>query len=145
MSKIYRSKARSASFADRPRHALLLGPQQLPQPEERAIGFAYTFLGIRIQCAQCHKHPFDQWSKDDFDAFQQLLRPRRVDAERPAERPAGSGRIQEDREGPRAGESELRGNQLRQPASVELLQRRQDGSVPEIVVDARRRPTAGRR
>lgn len=38
-------------------------------PEERAIGFAYTFLGIRIQCAQCHKHPFDQWTQDDFKEF----------------------------------------------------------------------------
>lgn len=39
------------------------------KPEDRAMGFAYTFLGIRIQCAQCHKHPFDQWTKDDFDRF----------------------------------------------------------------------------
>lgn len=39
------------------------------KPEDRALGFAYTFLGVRIQCAQCHKHPFDQWTKDDFDRF----------------------------------------------------------------------------
>ncbi len=26
-----------------------------------------VFLGATIECAQCHKHPFDQWSKDDFD------------------------------------------------------------------------------
>ena len=38
--------------------------------EERAIGFAYTFLGIRIECAQCHKHPFDQWTQEDFKKFQ---------------------------------------------------------------------------
>ncbi|HUG92974.1 MAG TPA: DUF1549 domain-containing protein [Planctomycetaceae bacterium] len=38
-------------------------------PNERAIGFAYTFLGIRIQCAECHKHPFDQWTQDDFKQF----------------------------------------------------------------------------
>lgn len=37
--------------------------------EERVIGFAYTFLGIRIQCAQCHKHPFDQWTQVDFKKF----------------------------------------------------------------------------
>lgn len=41
--------------------------------EDRAIGFAYTFLGIRIQCAQCHKHPFDQWTQDDFKEFQPLF------------------------------------------------------------------------
>src|SRR5262249_25009221 len=39
----------------------------------RAIGFAYSFMGIRIQCAQCHKHPFDQWSKSDFDAFKNFF------------------------------------------------------------------------
>ena len=43
------------------------------KPEDRAIAFAYTFLGIRIQCAQCHKHPFDQWSKDDFDDFRNFF------------------------------------------------------------------------
>ena len=37
--------------------------------ETRAISFAYTFMGIRIQCAQCHKHPFDQWTQDDFKEF----------------------------------------------------------------------------
>ncbi|MFO0922282.1 MAG: DUF1549 domain-containing protein, partial [Pirellulales bacterium] len=41
--------------------------------EERAIGFAYAFLGVRIQCAQCHKHPFDQWSKTDFEQFERLF------------------------------------------------------------------------
>ena len=43
------------------------------QPEERVIGFAYSFLGLRIQCAQCHKHPFDQWTQDDFEQFRGFL------------------------------------------------------------------------
>ncbi|WP_010581960.1 DUF1549 and DUF1553 domain-containing protein [Schlesneria paludicola] len=47
------------------------------QADERALGFAYSFLGLRIQCAQCHKHPFDQWTKDDFDRFKEFFpRPR---------------------------------------------------------------------
>jgi hypothetical protein len=37
--------------------------------EEKALGFAYTFLGVRLDCAQCHKHPFDQWSQQDFKDF----------------------------------------------------------------------------
>ena len=70
-----RRRTRRQSYADRPTMPLFLGPRQASaRPEERAIGFAYTFLGIRIQCAQCHKHPFDQWSKADFDDFKQLLR-----------------------------------------------------------------------
>ena len=27
---------------------------------------AQTFLGIRISCAECHDHPFDVWSREDF-------------------------------------------------------------------------------
>jgi hypothetical protein len=37
-----------------------------PQP----LRFSYAFLGIRLECAQCHKHPYDQWTKDDYDQFQ---------------------------------------------------------------------------
>lgn len=36
---------------------------------DRVLTFGYTFMGVRLQCAQCHKHPFDQWSKDDFQKF----------------------------------------------------------------------------
>jgi hypothetical protein len=26
-------------------------------------------MGMRIQCAQCHDHPFDQWTQDDYYSF----------------------------------------------------------------------------
>ena len=39
------------------------------KPEERVIGLSYAFLGVRLECAQCHKHPFDQWTQDDFNRF----------------------------------------------------------------------------
>ena len=42
-------------------------------PSDRALSFGYVFMGVRLQCAQCHKHPFDQWSKDDFDKFTQFF------------------------------------------------------------------------
>lgn len=42
-------------------------------PEERALNFSYAFLGVRIDCAQCHKHPFDRWTKDDFKRFTALF------------------------------------------------------------------------
>ena len=30
---------------------------------------AQSFLGIRLQCAQCHNHPFDRWTQDDYYGF----------------------------------------------------------------------------
>ncbi|MEQ8836234.1 MAG: DUF1549 domain-containing protein, partial [Lacipirellulaceae bacterium] len=30
---------------------------------------AQAFLGIRVQCAQCHNHPFDRWTMDDYYGF----------------------------------------------------------------------------
>lgn len=38
-------------------------------PNEKALSFSYAFLGVRLQCAECHKHPFDQWSQYDFQHF----------------------------------------------------------------------------
>ncbi|MEM6777521.1 MAG: DUF1549 and DUF1553 domain-containing protein [Planctomycetota bacterium] len=60
-------------FASRESMPLYWARRNFLKPEERAIGFAYAFLGIRIECAQCHKHPFDRWSKDDFDQFAKLF------------------------------------------------------------------------
>jgi len=30
---------------------------------------AQIFMGMRVQCAQCHNHPFDRWTMDDYYAF----------------------------------------------------------------------------
>ncbi len=30
---------------------------------------AQVFMGIRVQCAQCHNHPFDRWTQDDYYSF----------------------------------------------------------------------------
>lgn len=42
-------------------------------PSDRTLGFGYTFMGLKLDCAQCHKHPFDQWSKQDFDLFTEFF------------------------------------------------------------------------
>jgi hypothetical protein len=36
------------------------------EPNARAEGIARVFLGTRLQCAQCHNHPFDKWTQDDY-------------------------------------------------------------------------------
>ena len=30
---------------------------------------AQVFMGMRIQCAQCHNHPFDRWTQNDYYGF----------------------------------------------------------------------------
>jgi hypothetical protein len=35
---------------------------------------ASAFLGVQIQCAECHKHPFDRWTQDDFEGFASFFR-----------------------------------------------------------------------
>ena len=40
-----------------------------PDQKKVAENVAQSFLGIRIQCAQCHNHPFDRWTMDDYYSF----------------------------------------------------------------------------
>jgi len=37
--------------------------------ENVAGSAARVFLGVKIECAQCHKHPFAKWTKDQFWEF----------------------------------------------------------------------------
>jgi hypothetical protein len=36
------------------------------KPENIASGVSRVFLGIRLECAQCHNHPFASWKRDQF-------------------------------------------------------------------------------
>src|SRR5262249_53915184 len=36
------------------------------QPADLAASTARLFLGIRLECAQCHDHPFSEWKKGQF-------------------------------------------------------------------------------
>jgi hypothetical protein len=36
------------------------------KPGQAASTLAQVFLGTRIACAECHHHPFDRWSQDDY-------------------------------------------------------------------------------
>src|SRR5262249_13435601 len=38
-------------------------------PQLLAENVAEVFLGTRIQCAQCHNHPFDRWPMNDYYRF----------------------------------------------------------------------------
>ena len=38
-------------------------------PAERATIVTQLFLGIRLECARCHHHPFEIWAQEDFYSF----------------------------------------------------------------------------
>ncbi|MFP6582711.1 MAG: DUF1549 and DUF1553 domain-containing protein [Candidatus Hydrogenedentota bacterium] len=38
-------------------------------PTLMAENVAQVFMGIRMQCAQCHNHPFERWTMDDYYSF----------------------------------------------------------------------------
>jgi hypothetical protein len=39
---------------------------QVSTPITQAEDVAQLFLGLRIQCAHCHHHPFEKWTQDDY-------------------------------------------------------------------------------
>ena len=47
--------------------------RQAATVEERVDDTAQLFLGLRIQCARCHHHPFEKWSQDDYYGFASLF------------------------------------------------------------------------
>ncbi len=40
--------------------------KELTKPEEFVDDAAQVFLGQRLACAQCHHHPYERWSQDDY-------------------------------------------------------------------------------
>jgi hypothetical protein len=46
--------------------------QQVPI-EQWGEKVAVAFLGVRLECAQCHKHPTDRWTQDEYWAFANLF------------------------------------------------------------------------
>jgi hypothetical protein len=43
--------------------------RQVKTPNTQLEDAAQLFLGLRLQCAQCHHHPFEKWSQQDYYAF----------------------------------------------------------------------------
>ncbi|HND54683.1 MAG TPA: DUF1549 domain-containing protein, partial [Pirellulaceae bacterium] len=40
--------------------------KRVKEPKQQIEDVAQLFLGVRLQCAQCHHHPFERWSQDDY-------------------------------------------------------------------------------
>ncbi len=39
------------------------------EPDELTTIVSQLFLGVRLECAKCHHHPFESWGQDDFFGF----------------------------------------------------------------------------
>ncbi|HJT76134.1 MAG TPA: DUF1549 and DUF1553 domain-containing protein, partial [Gemmataceae bacterium] len=62
-------KGFTTAYADRPSLDLFWRTQQPVPPEQWGEKTAAAFLGVRLECAQCHKHPFDRWTQADYRAY----------------------------------------------------------------------------
>lgn len=44
--------------------------REVDEASEQVEDTAQLFLGLRIQCARCHHHPFERWSQNDYYGLQ---------------------------------------------------------------------------
>ncbi len=68
MSSYVRRRA-PADFSRRPTMPHYWTRNSIAKPKAKALAFAHSFLGVQLQCAECHKHPFDRWTQQDFTEF----------------------------------------------------------------------------
>jgi Protein of unknown function (DUF1553)/Protein of unknown function (DUF1549) len=72
-------------------------------PESAVETTAQLFLGVRIQCAKCHNHPFERWTQDDYYGFAAFFsQVGRKKGNLPDEEivyPSGSGEVRQPRTG----------------------------------------------
>ncbi|MDC0276413.1 DUF1549 and DUF1553 domain-containing protein [Verrucomicrobiales bacterium] len=62
-----------SNFTNPPSNYYTMIPQGKVDPIRLSEDTAQIFLGIRTQCAQCHNHPFDRWTIDDYYSFQSFF------------------------------------------------------------------------
>jgi hypothetical protein len=42
---------------------------EFAEPENYATNMSQVFLGVKLECARCHNHPWEKWTQDDFWGF----------------------------------------------------------------------------
>ena len=132
-------------------------------PESAVETTAQLFLGVRIQCAKCHNHPFERWTQDDYYGFaaffSQIGRKKGNLPEEEVVYATGSGDVNQPRTGRTMEPKALGGPVLNDPATKDRRIRlatwlaspeqpvlRQEPGQPDLVSPDRPRDRrAGRR
>ena len=97
-------------------YIVTVGEQREAEQSEVVASVAQAFLGTRIGCAQCHNHPLEKYTQDDYYHFAGFFSPR----------PAGA-------QGPEAGADDAAGRPARTASQNKQPGRRQpaaDRPVP---------------
>lgn len=63
------SKFNTSLYADRSTLDLFWRRQQQVPADQWGQKVAAAFLGVRLECAECHKHPTDRWTQNDYRSF----------------------------------------------------------------------------
>jgi hypothetical protein len=65
---------------------------QMEMPDEGVqltADFTKLFLGIQVQCTQCHDHPFNDWKQDQFWSYNSIFRQTAKDIQRKYDEDSG--------------------------------------------------------
>ncbi len=60
-------------YARRKTNELYWSNVERRNPDTMVLQTANSFLGLRLECAQCHNHPFDRWTQKDFEQFKSFF------------------------------------------------------------------------
>ena len=55
-----------AAVGDEERSPTTVWYKDLTTTDQMVDNLSQVFLGTRLQCAQCHHHPYERWTQDDY-------------------------------------------------------------------------------
>ena len=68
-----RTNGFNTDYPNKPTLDLFWRRQQAQPVEAWGEKVAAAFLGVRLECAQCHKHPTDRWTQEDYWGFANIF------------------------------------------------------------------------
>ncbi|MCC7338762.1 MAG: DUF1553 domain-containing protein [Pirellulaceae bacterium] len=105
-----------------------------------------AFLGVRLQCAKCHKHPFDRWTQDDYRSFANCFSQVRFGLS-PELRVALADKLQQQRDRAQSGEPTVRVPALREVfvtnSAIGLRSASNQVTLPAIPLGSKQELNAG--